>query len=139
MKYLAVLTLLGLFILSCEVREDNLDTTYEEGVSFTLAYNESATCSCEGPEVRFVRVVTESRCPVLVECIWAGEVIVEMEVNGELVELGLSPIDTAPDQATFGNWTVTLQAVNPYPDEALLEMEELDQEIYSVDLVVESI
>lgn len=142
MKIYSFLAIVALLFFACEREAENisLSPVYEAGVAFNLEYNETSTCDgCDGPELRFADVITDSRCPELAECIWAGEVVVDVEMNGELVRMGLSPIDTAPAVVTVGDWTITLLNVFPYPTEPAENDDEIDPSIYVLELLVEMI
>lgn len=123
---------------ACEKQNTHMDVTYELGQPFTLAFNETGSCDCAAPDLRFVRVITESRCPVPVECFWAGEVVVELNIDEQLLRLGLSPINTAPAKDTLGMWSYALRAVHPYPVTPVSD-DQIDESAYTLELVVEAI
>lgn len=61
-----------------------------------------------GLRIRPIRVVEDSRCPVNVQCVWAGRIIVETEISGAAsyqrrnLELGKpSPLATVPMRITL--------------------------------------
>lgn len=138
MRIHLLFALFSLTFFACEQETANLNTEYEEGTAFSLDYNELATCACDGPELKFVNIVTDSRCPDPGTCFWAGEVIVALEINEQVIELGLSPVNTAPSQVVLGQWSVTLLNVFPYPTEFVSE-ENIDPSIYTLELLVEII
>lgn len=45
-----------------------------------LGYGDEATVA-PGAQLRFLRVVNDSRCPKDVQCVWAGEVTIEFELK----------------------------------------------------------
>ena len=45
-----------------------------------LGFGDEATVT-PGTQLRFLRVVNDSRCPKDVQCVWAGEVTIEFEVR----------------------------------------------------------
>ena len=126
---------LALLAFSCEQNDPVLEPGYEEGQAFELAFGATASCTCGAPDITFADVVADSRCPLNVECIWEGEVIVKLSVDGEDVQLGLSSIDTAPEMDTIGQWSVQLLEVNPYPEDPV----EIPEEDYELKLIVEAI
>ena len=81
MKYILVL---GLFfgMLSVNAQEQS------EKVSFESLLSPGEFFSFENKSIRFKQVVSDSRCPKDVTCIWAGEakVLVEVLENGKFVE-----------------------------------------------------
>lgn len=48
--------------------------------SVVLGFGDEATVA-PGTQLRFVRVVNDSRCPKGVQCVWAGEVKIEFELK----------------------------------------------------------
>lgn len=137
MKRLLLLLTLVLFVTTaCEKDTPDQDVAYEEGASFSLDYAATATCACGGPDIIFSQLIEDSRCPLNVACVWEGQIIVGLTIDGELVELGLSSSDQVDDTTTIGNWTITLQKVNPYP---LNDFDEFEDKDYEVELLVESL
>lgn len=47
-----------------------------EGAAFRMAVGEEVTLPDDG-RLRYLRLVTDSRCPPEVRCVWAGDAIVE--------------------------------------------------------------
>lgn len=48
---------------------------------FQLMHNQAAVIEPEDLSVKFVNVAEDSRCPVGVECIWAGQAKIELEIR----------------------------------------------------------
>ncbi|PSR11348.1 MAG: hypothetical protein DA408_11325 [Bacteroidetes bacterium] len=138
-NFLSLLSLLTL-VMACNPTNDQprVDPIFEIGQPFVLAFGQVASCSCAAPDVKFVHVITDSRCPLQAECVWAGEVVVELEINEQLVRLGLSPIQTAPAKDIIGMWSYELLAVNPHPLVPLME-DEIDECIYTLELLIEAL
>lgn len=68
--------------------------------------------------VKFSRVVTDSRCPQNVQCVWAGEVVVLLTYSGEAsgeLSLSLPAGETKPSAGDAGRYRVELLEVTPYP------------------------
>jgi hypothetical protein len=51
------------------------------GQPFGLAIGQTATVAETGLQVGFQRVLEDSRCPTQVNCVWAGRVTVELQVQ----------------------------------------------------------
>ena len=51
------------------------------GVNFQLKHNQTAVIESENLSVEFMNVAEDSRCPVGVECIWAGQAKIELEIK----------------------------------------------------------
>jgi hypothetical protein len=49
--------------------------------SFQLSHNQTAVVESESLSVKFLNVTEDSRCPVGVKCIWAGQAVVELEIK----------------------------------------------------------
>jgi len=84
---------------------------------FTLAVGESAAIKGEDLSIRFVEVISDSRCPKDAICIWLGEVscLVEITSNGStfgkvLTQPGLS----APVTTNYGRYDILFNVL-PYP------------------------
>ena len=86
------------------------------GEEFELAVHQTAQMTAENISVTFQQVLEDSRCPVDVNCIWAGlaEVSLRVAVSGNEEELSLST--SPPDNsAVFENHTFWLIKVRPVP------------------------
>ena len=68
-------------LVACQ--EDN-DAELNE--SFWLQYNKTVTV--DGTPITFTTIVEDSRCPADVMCVWAGQFIAALNVNGEGVHIG---------------------------------------------------
>jgi len=85
---------------------------------FTLAVDQSAAIAGEDLSIKFVEVISDSRCPDDAICIWLGEVscLIEVTQNGAtqskvLTQPGLS----APVITDYGRYDVQFD-VQPYPE-----------------------
>ena len=76
--------LLVLLIASC--RKDN----YNPNQVFTLKYNQKAYLNLDGKkvEIQFSKLKEDSRCEPGAYCVQAGEVAVEIKLNGDKFILG---------------------------------------------------
>jgi hypothetical protein len=93
-------------------------TAPEVGESFTLAPGERITLAVTGTHVRFLRVAADSRCPLRVQCVWAGDGSVVFEMvprDGEAVEHTLHT-NEGPKAVVLGSYELTLLKLNPYPE-----------------------
>jgi len=84
---------------------------------FTLAVGQSAAIKGEDLSIKFVDVISDSRCPKDAICIWLGEVscLVEITSNGStfgkvLTQPGLS----APVTTNYGRYDILFNVL-PYP------------------------
>ncbi len=78
------------FIISCgyackkqpkeiDMQKDTITASLDSG--FQLMHNQTASIGSENLSVKFVNVAEDSRCPVGVECIWAGQAKIELEIK----------------------------------------------------------
>ncbi len=82
------------------------------GESFTLAPGTEAIVKGGGPRVRFEGVLEDSRCPSDVQCIWAGEVVVDVTIgDGSSSRRSMRP----GEAVASGRFRVNLLEVQPYP------------------------
>ena len=88
---------------------------------FYLRYGRTAYLPAENIEIKFSKVIQDSRCPSDVTCIWQGQVIIGVDIikNGQQVStLTLTLIpgrDTLPIQF-LDKYSVKLIGVSPYPN-----------------------
>lgn len=91
----------------------------EVGESFTLEPGEGVTLELDGIGVRFVQVTDDSRCPTRVQCVWAGDAAVVIELApqaGDAAEHTLHT-NTGPKSIVLGRYELSLLELSPYPDE----------------------
>jgi hypothetical protein len=85
------------------------------GQEFTLAPGQTASVDGGALTVRFVGVAHDSRCPVNVQCIAAGNAVARLRLSDggrEVVELNTT---VGAKEALHGGYTVHLVALRPEP------------------------
>ncbi|HYX13517.1 MAG TPA: hypothetical protein VE944_03950 [Nostoc sp.] len=87
---------------------------------FYLKYGKTAYLRTENIEIKFSKVIQDSRCPTKVTCIWQGQVIIGLDIikNGKQVStlmLTLIPGSDALPIQFLDKYTVTVKEVSPYP------------------------
>jgi len=90
------------------------------GQEFDLAPGESARVE-GGPQVTFQAVASESRCPIDVACVWAGDAVVELSLSRPGSTPATVELHTARalgDSASYDGFTVKLARLLPYPRSA---------------------
>ena len=90
----------------------------ELGRPFELKFGQKASIDSEKIGITFANVTEDSRCPSDVVCIQAGQatIRVSVEVNG--TDAGQQMLTVGPkakDSATFGQYSVGLVKLDPYP------------------------
>jgi len=107
----------------------------ELGKEFTLGVGQSATVAGENLTIKFVEVISDSRCPAGAVCIWAGEASCLIEITDAatthekvLVESGVP--STATDD--FNEYKFTF-SILPYPDVG----KQIDAKDYQLRLMVD--
>ena len=87
-----------------------------EGDTAAIGLGESTLLPAAGVSVTYVALVSDSRCPTGVTCVWEGDaaVRVEMESLGQRVT---AELHTAfqPRSVALGDVVVELLEVRPYP------------------------
>lgn len=90
------------------------------GTPFDLMLQQSGLYAQDSVEIQFAQIVSDSRCPIDVVCVWAGqaEVAVRVQIADSAPQdvrlwLGKSESDT---QVVVGGYRITLQALTPFPD-----------------------
>lgn len=88
--------------------------------AFVLAHDQAALLQAENLAVKFVDVAEDSRCPVGVECIWQGQVKIDLEIqrqdeNPDTIQL--TGLAGEPEQAekAVGDLYIRLTKVEPQP------------------------
>lgn len=84
--------------------------------AFTLRVGQSAVVENAALRITFIRVVSDSRCPSDVDCIWAGNAQIEIEIraNGAVDTARLNTFDGARE-ASAGNYRIEFLALAPTP------------------------
>jgi hypothetical protein len=88
------------------------------GEDFRLAVKQIAVIDGEPLTVRFASVVADSRCPAGVQCVRAGEALVEVGIQQAGREPAVDTLATAPprpQRATYGAYDVALVGLDPSP------------------------
>ena len=95
--------------------------TARVGREFEVKVGRVVTLDGGGLRVRFARVASDSRCPVDVNCVWAGSAEVLVEVGGrrwrekQTLTLNTNAGGQGASEAKFGRYTVKLVNLNPRP------------------------
>jgi hypothetical protein len=91
------------------------------GREFKLKAGRAVTLDGGALRVRFVRVPSDSRCPVDVECVWAGNAEVLLEAGGsrgrgqKSLRLNTNASPERPGEGRYGRYTLKLAGLTPQP------------------------
>ena len=108
-------------------------------------WTESATTSIlvrnsvcnNGSGILFKKVLSDSRCPEDVNCIWEGEIRIQLEIFSEADTIGtieLSSKETTSEVTVAEHrYLMTMKRVEPYPNST----EQIDPKSYIVTLAVD--
>lgn len=120
----------------CSVAPDEI--TVDRGEEFKLAIGQTAIVAGEPLKIKFIEVLTDSRCPANAICIWQGEVSCLIEITeGQSV---FQKVLLQPGQAAgytvsdFRDYRIIFR-VEPYP----LDDKPIDSIEYRLKLVIDKI
>ncbi len=110
-----ILLILILVALSCA----GADVTSPLGQEFTLPIGKTAAIEGEQLSIKFVEVISDSRCPAGVKCVWAGEAQCRLRFTyvgspAEMVIVQPGGSDNARDY--FIQYIIDFK-LEPYPQE----------------------
>jgi len=97
----------------------------ELGDNFPLEFNHSAFIESDNIEIKFIKVVEDTRCPPNVICILAGQVriLVDIMINGS--NLGEYELVLKPGSRHLGKnvseYTISFQWIEPLPGIAKID------------------
>jgi len=138
MLYKAIILSAGLLLINCKTQKgaqappkDNVETsgnlTKDTTAGSVIYFNEGENRFLDEYQmnVTFKGISEDSRCPKDVNCVWAGVAVAQVEVMGTTTRpmtLSLASLDNKGrnyhQSADFNGYTITLTAVNPYPESA---------------------
>lgn len=83
---------------------------------FELRVGRSATVAGEGLTVSFQAVPSDSRCPTGVQCVWAGNAVVQVVLSKDGKAFGAElNTNLEPTSVDYLNYNVALVSLAPYP------------------------
>ncbi len=89
------------------------------GEEFTLPAGKTADITGEDLSIKFVEVISDSRCPTGVECVWAGEaksqMLITLSGSSSEIVLTISGGTSSTAQEVFNQYTFNF-TLNPYPE-----------------------
>lgn len=87
------------------------------GAAFSLPLGKTATVSGTGFRITFNRVTEDSRCPVDVTCVWAGDAKIELIVSRTTASADYRIVSLTPpnNESTAGDLKVRFVSLAPAP------------------------
>jgi hypothetical protein len=120
-QWIALTWLLALALIGCD---SGGSTSGPQSVtldkSFQLRLGATAVLSPDNVQITFAKMSQDSRCPSDVQCAWAGQAVVQIQVAPpggapETADLTLGPSPQPQASATFGQYAVEFRDLEPYP------------------------
>lgn len=90
------------------------------GREFKLRIRRQVTLKGESLRIKFVAVKEDSRCPADVQCIWAGNAAVQLDVSirgrpGKSLTLNTNSRSSPADDDQYHGYKLRLVDLSPYP------------------------
>ena len=103
--------------------------------TFSLRYGHRKTIARGDLSIRFVAVKEDSRCPVGVNCVWAGNAKIQVRVTDRRGRSKLMELNTGgePRSERFGRYSINLVSLAPQP----MQNEERPHSRYTARLTIE--
>ena len=133
--YLFITIIAGFLFFSCGKEE--ISGSFELDTKKSFKINKEYQSDSHLLKFKITKV-NDSRCPMDVECIWAGKVDVSIEVKSPATgNLVLSTINNIIDKSTdtLGNYSFQLIKVLPYP----VSTKTIDLKDYEITLKIEAL
>lgn len=92
----------------------------DPGVAFSLPVGKTATVNGTSVRITFNRVTDDSRCPVDVQCVWAGDAKIELTITGQGAPADAKVISITPpnNEVTSGNLRIRFVGLAPAPKQS---------------------
>ena len=108
--------MLGTTIAYIAFKQPAKTITANIGTEFSLYIGGSVIINDNGIRVKFLDVLTDSRCPKDVECIWEGTVSLLINIQFDNQDLGDFVLNsTNLHKASFMGYYVKFKVLEPYP------------------------
>lgn len=126
MKNIIFLTII-LMLVSCQ--GINSPEQVVIGEEFELKFGQETIISDEGITVTFSKLLEDSRCPKGLQCVWAGNARVAIQLGGKESILN-SYLE--PGKTNISEYEVKLISVSPYPKHKV----SIDKKDYRINIVI---
>lgn len=126
MKNLVLITCLIFSFTFFNCCSTNSTDIADSNAVYTMAVNESKILKLESKDIiLLLKSIADSRCPIGAQCIWAGEVLVEIDIS---YDNGSIPVRLCGNKKCIGGWAqadtiainlrryeINLKEVTPFP------------------------
>ena len=134
MKNLTIATIfLAMFCFASSCEKDDITTTvdFDLNESIEIKYNQLASLNTIDLQLMVVEVLEDSRCPKDAQCIWEGQVRLNLEIIYQGVKSyeEVTFLGSSTDELTIGEYLI--QLTNVTPDNEIDEVIELDDYTFS--------
>jgi hypothetical protein len=111
-KKLSIILLFAVFLAV-----STLAASHRRGQSVTILIHQEKAVPNAGFKIKFSEMVEDSRCPADVQCVWAGNAKVKIEVRrgrglSKTFELNST---TAPNVVKYNGYEIKLKELTPRP------------------------
>jgi hypothetical protein len=92
----------------------------QPGAEFSLPLGKTASLSGNGVTVTFTQVQEDSRCPIDVVCVWAGDAKIELAIkhDGSPEEVRVVSLTPTNNETTSGDVRIRFVGLAPAPRQA---------------------
>jgi len=92
----------------------------EPGSEFALPLGKTASLNGSGVRITFKQVTDDSRCPVDVQCVWAGDARIELTISrsGSPDDAKILSITPPNNETTSGDLRIRFTGLSPAPRQA---------------------
>lgn len=127
--FFSVIVLSGAAFMNCDV-----PLTFELDEIFSLAYQQTKENTAEDITIKFEQVVADSRCPVDVVCVWAGnaEVLFTFTKGSDSSMFSLNT-SLDPQEVTMMGYTIKMVGLQPTE---ILSTNPPDQKDYIASMII---
>ena len=126
MHYLICLLI---FLIGCQTPSGSEVKVYKYGDELELRLGEVGIIDGVDETIEFVDVLEDSRCPLNVECIWAGNGKVQIRFSSKEIQLNTF---LEPQKITISEVRIELISLTPYPEYP----GEIDKDDYKIRLLI---
>ncbi len=110
----AIIFMIMLFAVSgfAQTKSKNVRLNSE----FTLSASQKAILKSDKLNVEFVKVLEDSRCPIGVDCVWAGNAKLQVKISkGKTSQIFELNTGLDPKTIAFKGYKIQLVSLNPAP------------------------